>query len=111
MIKHSNIGKFAIRLTLVAYVIVIVASLFGVASSFSEQKSALVTKSLVKGISLIINEEKEKEADEHQVFVEFSSITSSFITIDTSTQMRQATSFVYALNATKIFLRFCSLQI
>lgn len=111
MITHSTIGKFAIRFTLVAYLIVVVVSLFDYSSSISEQKSALQHKSLIKEFSLILNEEKETEGDDNEVKSPRILFIGSFQEIDFYTQFRVASHRATALNTRKIFLYHCTLLI
>jgi hypothetical protein len=113
VLKSSKVGNFAVRLALVAYVIINVAALFSISSIVPDSQKHFSSKSLTNGISLLINEEKEKEGegDEHEAsagsisFVDIYSISSIFI------QEFPILDFDELINSSKIYLQHCSLQI
>jgi hypothetical protein len=114
VLKPSKVGNFAVRLALVAYVIIYVAALFPVSGTAPDcQKQSFSSKSVVGGISLLLNEEKEKESegDEHDAFMSFISFDAIHRAQGISTKDIPTTDFHSCLNAAKIYLQHCSLQI
>jgi hypothetical protein len=113
VLKSSKVGNFAVRLALVAYVIINVAALFSVSSIVPDSQKHFSSKSLANGISLLINEEKEKEGegDEHEVSTGFISYADTYGIYSILIQEFPLLDFDELLNPSKIYLQHCSLQI
>jgi hypothetical protein len=114
VLKQSKVGSFAIRLTLVVYILINAVALFSISTPATDsQKHSLASKSISGSISLLISEEKEKEneGDEHEAFLGFLSLEVCNMPQAISTKHIPADDFNSHLKASKIYLRHCSLQI